>query len=100
MRRTIIFAAIGLSACSSEPAPAPEVAEQGGVLIECSPSGAENFSSECFLVEVVDGANTKFVVRHPDGGFRLLALSESLTGYEALDGAAASSSERDGTGSC
>ncbi|QZD88146.1 hypothetical protein [Qipengyuania psychrotolerans] len=96
MRKTVIFAAIWMGACSSEPAPAPEVAEQGGVSVECALGGTEKFSSECFLVEAEAGTDTKFVVRHPDGGFRLLALSESPTGFEAHDGAAVSLSERDG----
>ena len=97
MRLVFPTLAIGLlAACSAEPEAAPGIAEQGGIAIECALSGSDEFVRQCRLSEEIPGANAEFVVRHPDGGFRRLALSESPAGFDVGDGAGEASSERQG----
>ena len=97
MRIVLPTLAIGLlAACSPEPEPAPGIAEQAGIAIECALDGSDEFVRQCRLSEQIPGANAEFVVRHPDGGFRRLELSESPTGFDAGDGAEEATSERQG----
>ena len=97
MKFVLLTLAIGLlAACSPEPEAAPGIAEQGGIAIECALNGSEEFVRQCRLSEEISGANAEFVVRHPDGGFRRLELSESPAGFDAGDGAEEASSEQQG----
>ena len=53
----------------------------------CSLGGARDFKAECQLDRsVVDGAQV-FIVRHPDGAFRRLQVSEDGQNLLAADGA-------------
>ena len=86
--------AAALGACGGEVS--PEISEQGGVPVECALGGESDYSSSCRLVEVADRGETYFIMRHPDGGFRRLALAETESGFEAGDGADVSESFREG----
>ena len=86
--------AAALGACGGEVS--PEIAEQGGTPVECALGGETGFANSCRLVEVADRGETYFIIRHPDGGFRRLALAETESGFEAGDGADTSESYRDG----
>jgi hypothetical protein len=97
MRLALLTLVTGLlAACSPDPEPAPGIAEQGGMAIECALNGSDRFVRECRLSEEIAGPNAEFVVRHPDGGFRRLELSESPAGFDAGDGAEDASSEQQG----
>lgn len=58
-----------------------------GEPVLCSLGGARDFKAECQLDRsVVDGAQV-FIVRHPDGAFRRLQVSEDGQNLLAADGA-------------
>lgn len=75
---------VGLAGCGGAD-PAPEIAEQGGDLVECALDGANDFAKECRLIAPAAGSAAKWRIVHPDGGFRLLEKGES--GYATADGA-------------
>lgn len=70
--------------------------EKGGRAISCALSGASDFAGECRLVEMGEGAATYFVIHHPDGGFRKLALAETPAGFVEFDGSQPAESWREG----
>lgn len=83
-----------LFACS-EPDPAAEkqaaaaeqaaVAKASGDGIDCAVAGSQAFERAC-LVEREEGGT--LAIRHPDGGFRRLLITEDGRGVIAADGAA------------
>lgn len=91
---SIVLAASAFGGCSADVS--PDVAEQGGQPVECALGNSADFRHGCRLVEIAGKGATYFIVRHPDGGFRRLELADSETGFVAGDGAAASSSAREG----
>ncbi len=88
-----ISSALALAACAQ---PTPEIAEQGGQAIECAVDGAVEYANVCRLVEIAVPNDPYFIVRHPDGGFRKLALEENPSGFTAGDGAERARSWREG----
>jgi hypothetical protein len=94
MRLSIFTALLLLSACG-EPDPDAEQqaakAEQTAVArasddgIDCALAGAEGFERAC-LVERGEGGS--LTIRHPDGGFRRLLITDDRRGVVAADGAA------------
>jgi hypothetical protein len=82
MRASLSIAAIGfLGACSTGGADA------GGEPIECAIGPAAQMARECRLERVGSGEAARFVVHHPDGGFRRLVLSPDAKGLAPADGA-------------
>ena len=90
--RLLLLSAItgAIAACGVSPE------ETGGRAISCALSGASDFASECRLVEMDEGAATYFVIHHPDGGFRKLALAETAAGFVEFDGSQPAESWREG----
>ena len=83
----VLTAALLLANCSG---PAPE--ELAGEVIACGLGGATQLAQQCRLERaVVEGVQT-FVVRHPDGSFRRLVVSNDGQNLDAADGADASQS--------
>ncbi len=74
----------------------PEIESEGGVTVSCALGGASDFSNQCRLVEMGEGAAAYFVMRHPDGGFRKLALAEAPAGFVEFDGSQQAESWREG----
>lgn len=77
-----------LSACAALAAcwdgGAPEIAEQGGLPVDCALDGGESFETACML-KPVEGTH-QFVLWRPDGGFRRFESSPG-GGWQAADGA-------------
>lgn len=82
-----------LGACGDA---SPDIESEGGVTVSCALNGASDFASQCRLVEMGEGAAAYFVMRHPDGGFRKLALAETPAGFVELDGSQQAESWREG----
>ena len=79
-----ILLALAASACGQ--AGGDELLPKGETVL-CSLGGARDFKAECQLDRsVVEGAQV-FIVRHPDGAFRRLEVSEDGQNLLAADGA-------------
>ena len=88
----ILAACAALAACSS---PADEDPVHGDP-VYCALGGAQEFKADCRAERAqVDGVSV-IVVRHPDGAFRRLEVSEDGQHLLAADGADASQSARKG----
>ncbi len=87
-----IAAPLLLAACQQ-----PGGAEaQDGEPIFCALAGAKEFKQDCRLERTqIDGKQT-FVIRHPDGGFRRLLVSDDGQNLLAADGADVTQSARKG----
>jgi len=82
MRASLSIAAIGLlGACSSGGG------ETRGEPIECAIGTAAQMARECRLERIGSGEAARFVVHHPDGGFRRLELAPDAEGFVSADGA-------------
>lgn len=84
MRPWLASGCLLLAACSGEPAgdPLPE-----GEPVFCALAGSQDFKEQCRVERSsVDGAPV-IVVRHPDGGFRRLEVSQDGQNLLAADGA-------------
>ena len=82
MRASLSFAAIALlGACSS--------GGDGirGEPIECAIGSAEQMARDCSLERIGRGEGVRYVVHHPDGGFRRLELAPDAKGFTPADGA-------------
>lgn len=67
-----------------------------GEAIYCAPDGAKEFKPECRLERtVIDGKKT-FVIRHADGAFHRLVVSDDGQNLLAADGADVTQSARKG----
>ncbi len=78
-----LAAVIGVAACSD---PAPEIAAEGGEVVECALNGAETFKPDCRLLEAPATEGHAWMIRHPDGGFRRVERSDIPGGYITGDG--------------
>ncbi len=86
-------ASLGLLLLASCGQAAPEEPKER---IACAVGGAAEFTEDCGLERaVVEGAQV-LVVRHPDGGFRRLEVSQDGQNLGAADGAEVSRSARKG----
>lgn len=81
---------LALGACGSSPD------RNVGQAVACALDGTEEFADRCRLVEVGEGRDTHFAMRHPDGGFRKLAPAATPAGFVEFDGAQEASSWREG----
>jgi hypothetical protein len=79
MRISSAVLALALASCGNAAQPAA-----GGTAIACALGEGSTFADDCTL-ERVAGMKDEFIVRHPDGGFRRLALRNAHV--ETLDGA-------------
>jgi len=80
----ILAACASVAACGGEPS--PDVAEQGGVPVECAPAGAQEFVATCYLV-AAPSPEADWVIRHKDGTFHRLMRGDNPAGLAARDGA-------------
>jgi hypothetical protein len=55
--------------------------------IECALGGSNTFANDCAVERSAADART-LTIRHPDGGFRRLVVTDDGRGVEAADGAA------------
>ncbi|MFM5885807.1 MAG: hypothetical protein ACKOQ3_10895 [Novosphingobium sp.] len=76
-----------LAGCAQSSADADD-----GEAIFCALGGSREFKPDCRLERTAIDAQPVFVVRHPDGGFRRLAVSKDGQHLDAVDGADASQS--------
>jgi 2-methylcitrate dehydratase PrpD len=88
MRHALGLALLLLFACSGaesveERAAAAKSSENG---IDCALAGAAGFERACIVEQGEGGSLT---LRHPDGGFRRLTITDDGRGVVAADGAAA-----------
>lgn len=82
---TALLLAAGCGGATGKGADDPAAAEAERV--DCAPAGAGEFQRTC-LVERVEGAEgVILIVRHPDGGFRRLLVTNDGRGVIAADGA-------------
>ncbi len=85
-----IFPLALLSACK-DPAPG-----EGGIAksetIWCAPDGSTEFKQDCALERGEEEGRPAFVIRHADGKFRRLVVSEDGQSLLAADGAQESQS--------
>ncbi|MBO6769608.1 MAG: hypothetical protein JJ901_15050 [Erythrobacter sp.] len=87
-----LLAVSALCACGV----APDIAAEGGTPVDCALQGASDFASECRLVQMGEGSDTYYVMRHPDGGFRKLAPADTPAGFVEFDGSQQAESTREG----
>ncbi len=71
--------ALALTSCGAE-AGAPE-----GTNIDCAIGAGADYSSVCTLERVGEGQ--EFLIHHPDGGFRRIAVDQKSGRVISLDGA-------------
>jgi hypothetical protein len=86
MKHALVLALLTLAACSetdgtTERIAAAKASENG---IDCAVAGVQGFERAC-MVERGDGGT--LTVRHPDGGFRRLLVTDDGRGVIAADGA-------------
>lgn len=74
--------AIALASCGGAGA---DIA--GGERIACALPGSERFSEDCQIERSPGSEGTILTIRHPDGGFRRLAVTTDGRGVIAADGA-------------
>lgn len=96
MRISSVLLVLLVAACSGKPEGAGSLAEaeeqaarssaeDGRIL--CATAGATAFSSDCTLEQAAGPEGTILTIRHPDGGFRRLAIARDGRGVVAADGA-------------
>ena len=96
MRISSVLPSLLLVACSQEAAntqalavaeahQASDAADDG--LINCAVDGAEAFTRVCTLDRQQTAGGLILTVRHPDGGFRRLKVTDDGRGVAAADGA-------------
>jgi hypothetical protein len=91
MRISSAFVLLLLAGCTPGSGSAPEQAQEH---IACAVGGAVEFTEDCGLERAsVEGAQV-LVVRHPDGGFRRLEVSQDGQSLLAADGAEVTQSAR------
>ncbi|UAB77282.1 hypothetical protein INR77_10710 [Erythrobacter sp. SCSIO 43205] len=74
--------AIGLAACGVGETPEPE-----GDKVDCAIGAGAEFANVCTLEWIGDEVGQKFLIHHPEGGFRRFSVNEDASGVIALDGA-------------
>lgn len=78
-----------LSGCGNGDAEEQVPARQGSAQVECAIGGADEFSRDCTLERDRGAEGLELTLRHPDGGFRRLRVTEDGRGVVAADGAEA-----------
>lgn len=83
--------AIVLAGCSSgqdgEGGATASSPEKPGLAIECALGGAQTFRRDCTVEQSAAAEAVILTVRHPDGGFRRLQVTQDGRGVAAADGA-------------
>lgn len=82
-----------LSACGG---PVQPQAAEGADVIECALGEGTEFGPYCRAERVSVAGEEQLVLRHPDGGFRRLAVLPDGDGVQAVDGADAAVQQLDG----
>ncbi|WP_322963704.1 hypothetical protein [Sphingomonas fuzhouensis] len=86
--------ALALAGCSggqgdrqaaAENSPAAE--QKPGLSIACALAGAAVFAKDCTVEQSATGGPVILTVRHPDGGFRRLQVTQDGRGVASADGA-------------
>ncbi|WP_294200526.1 hypothetical protein [uncultured Sphingomonas sp.] len=85
--------ALALAGCSggqgdeqTAAANTPSAPQNPGLAIECALSGAQNFARDCTVEQSASTEGAILTVRHPDGGFRRLRVTQDGRGVAAADG--------------
>ena len=65
----------------------PAAPQNPGLAIECSLSGGRGFSRDCTVEQSSSDEGAILTIRHPDGGFRRLRVTQDGRGVAAADGA-------------
>ena len=79
-----LTAVLGVAACSE---PAPEIAAEGGDVVECALDGSGTFAPDCRLLELPATQGSAWMIRHPDGGFHRVERDAASGAYVTGDGA-------------
>lgn len=58
-----------------------------GLAIACALGGASQFAEDCTVEQSSDGETVILTLRHPDGGFRRLRVTQDGRGVATADGA-------------
>ena len=77
-----------LSACSAS-APDPVAAAPDADRIDCALAGAADFAKDCSVERNAGSDGVELILRHRDGGFRRLLITDDGRGVIAADGAQA-----------
>jgi len=88
MRNSIWLAPMFLSACggADEQSASATASASPDDRIECALAGSEQFAADC-AIERSAGDQRTLTLRHPDGGFRRLLVTNDGRGVVAADGA-------------
>lgn len=86
--------ALALAGCSggqgdeqTAAANSPAAEQKPGLPIDCALSGAGSFTRDCTVEQTPAGGGIVLTVRHPDGGFRRLQVTQDGRGVATADGA-------------
>ena len=86
-----LVGALALAGCSSgqgaEQSYTPVTAEKPGLSIDCALAGAQAFRQDCTVEQSAAGAGVTLTLRHADGGFRRLRVTQDGHGVASADGA-------------
>jgi hypothetical protein len=91
--RFAVLLVLALAACSPGSEAAPETPQER---IACAVGGVAEFTEDCTLERGIAEGAQALVVRHPDGGFRRLEVSQDGQNLLAADGAEVTQSARKG----
>lgn len=85
--------ALALAGCSggqgdeqTAAANTPSAPQNPGLAIDCALSGASDFTRDCTVEQSASDGGAILTVRHPDGGFRRLQVTQDGRGVAAADG--------------
>ena len=81
-RDAFLLGLLALAGCSDY-----SVTDFGGELIRCRFAGSQRFEPVCAVERKREPRGVVLTVRHPDGGFRRLAVRPDGSGLETADGA-------------
>jgi hypothetical protein len=89
MRIPLWLAFLGLAACggAEEQETTATASAPADDRVECALGGSSQFTGDCAIERDPDNANS-LTIRHPDGGFRKLLVTNDGRGVVAADGAA------------
>ena len=84
---TALFLASACGDAAETSRGAPAAAVGGEERVDCAPAGAAEFQRVCTIGREEGAEGTILTLRHPDGGFRRLLVTEDGRGVIAADGA-------------
>lgn len=65
----------------------PSAPQNPGLAIECALAGGQTFTRDCTVEQSSAASGAILTVRHPDGGFRRLQVTQDGRGVATADGA-------------